>query len=718
MTSRNLLCRLMKEDMKRRLWAIAISVITFLFILPIYIATSLEQVRTSLIDWPGIIDKKELLIFRATECLSVENGFLVMLTVVIAVVCGISGFYYLQSKKKVDFYHSLPVKRETLFASSYLVGILVYVIPYIIALAISFVIAGMNGAFASEVWMMAWESFGVNVLNYVILYTVIIIAVLLTGQMLVSILASAVFMLYAPMLESLIRTLNGSYFNTYYQRREIISSALYRCSPISTYLIMIEELESEALQVSTVLLCLSAVIFLIMGAVWLYRKRMSEAAGKAISYKKLQPIIKTVICVPIGLGSGFVFTGLTATHTMFWLFFGMICGYLLCSFLMEIIYHFDFRAAFKSKIQLLVGAILMIGIFSVYKWDLLHYDQYAPAKDKIESMSIVLDGFDTDQGYSLSINPDDKKTILRLSKEEYAFEYMKLEDIDVAYEITQRAAKAEGKTAAERSSEGKYTSIYVQYRLHSGRHVYRQYMIPMDEYYDLLNQLYQSEEYKEGQFPLYKMEEVSYVACYNEFQELNITLSKEERAQLLAIYAEEFTKLSFDDIKAEVPLATLQFGYTDDKDVDFSYNAVVYPSFAKSIAFLTEHGFDFTKSFDLNNVQTIRISYTIPYEYRDKISEEEKYSEVDDKDARTSYSYVNDVTYNDRDTISKITPYLVSASYSGNNRMLTNYENYLSIVVVTNTDEYGNTMEVQYAIDVNNIPDFVKEDIKYIEVQE
>lgn len=711
MTSRNLLCRLMREDVKRRLWAIAISVIAFLFALPVYIATSLEQATKMLKagDWIG--DKKEYLSYTATQCLGLNNTPLQLLTIILAIVCGISGFYYLQSKKKVDFYHSLPVKRESLFASSYVVGIAIYVIPYIISLAISFVIAGTNGAFQSDVWAMAWKTFGVNVLNYGITYTVVIIAVLLTGQFIVSILACGVFFAYGPMVAILISSLAGTYFNTYYEYRSLSDTILFKCSPFSAYANMLGEVNDGKLGVSTVLIYVAILIVLIIVAIWLHRRRMSEAAGKAISYKVLQPYIKTAICVPIGLGSGIIFTGIMNAYTSFWLIFGMVCGYLLCSFFMEIIYHFDFKAAFKSRVQLLIGAVLMFAVFSTYKWDLIHYDQYIPSKDKIESMSIDLTSIDTNLEFMVYNEDDSRNKISYMNRTTYAFEYMYLKDKDVAYEIAKMAAEGdtilnEGEIDREYD---KYMSIYVQYRLTSGRDVYRRYTIAVEPYFDLLNQLYQSNEYKEGAFPIYSMKEVTNVTCYNEFQNLNITLTKEEKAQLLSLYKDELSQLSLEDVKNEVPLATIDFLYTTDGNEVIDNRALVYPSFTKTIDFLSEHGFDFTKTFDLDNIVNVSIDYRIPQYAR----EEEQY--VAYTKENPDWSYDKSVMYKDKDNIIKILPVLVNSGYAWNNATITNYDTYLTVTVTWKTDDYGNVESNQYAIDINNIPDFVKEDIMYAE---
>ena len=42
-----------------------------------------------------------------------------------AVVIGAAGFVYLHNQKKVDFYHSLPVRREMLYLVYHVDGILI-----------------------------------------------------------------------------------------------------------------------------------------------------------------------------------------------------------------------------------------------------------------------------------------------------------------------------------------------------------------------------------------------------------------------------------------------------------------------------------------------------------------------------------------------------------------------------------------------------------------
>ena len=55
-----------------------------------------------------------------------------VVAIVGAVIVGLAGFRYLFHKNMVDTWHSLPVKRRTLFIISWLNGFLIWFIPFIV----------------------------------------------------------------------------------------------------------------------------------------------------------------------------------------------------------------------------------------------------------------------------------------------------------------------------------------------------------------------------------------------------------------------------------------------------------------------------------------------------------------------------------------------------------------------------------------------------------
>ena len=55
------------------------------------------------------------LMYGARSILGFQNGFIAVIIVLLSLILGVTSFSWLHSRKKVDFYHSLPVKREKLF---------------------------------------------------------------------------------------------------------------------------------------------------------------------------------------------------------------------------------------------------------------------------------------------------------------------------------------------------------------------------------------------------------------------------------------------------------------------------------------------------------------------------------------------------------------------------------------------------------------------------
>ena len=123
MTSKNLFFKLMLENMKRRIWTLALGFLVFFFTLPVAEAFVFSDKRYY--TYENYENYRRMIDGNALAIISAGNEFLVIVVVTAALICGVSSFAYLHSKKKVDFYHSLPVRRETLFAVSFVNGILI-----------------------------------------------------------------------------------------------------------------------------------------------------------------------------------------------------------------------------------------------------------------------------------------------------------------------------------------------------------------------------------------------------------------------------------------------------------------------------------------------------------------------------------------------------------------------------------------------------------------
>ena len=125
MTSKNLFINLMKENAKRRISALSLAILGFLFSLPVFGAICVSRWMERLAQGRTTFEK--IILSYSRDVLGMENDLIVLLVFTLAILMGISGYSYLFSKAKTDLYHSIPVKRNTLFFVSYINGILFFV---------------------------------------------------------------------------------------------------------------------------------------------------------------------------------------------------------------------------------------------------------------------------------------------------------------------------------------------------------------------------------------------------------------------------------------------------------------------------------------------------------------------------------------------------------------------------------------------------------------
>lgn len=129
MTSNRFFFKIMKEDLRHKIWMMALSVLTSTLMLPVvWLIWWSNRSGSGATDALFLLEEnrpKAILqtidFFRGHFMLA--GGFQ---TVAGALVTGLSGFRYVFHKNMVDTYHSMPVKRSTLFASGYLNGILIW----------------------------------------------------------------------------------------------------------------------------------------------------------------------------------------------------------------------------------------------------------------------------------------------------------------------------------------------------------------------------------------------------------------------------------------------------------------------------------------------------------------------------------------------------------------------------------------------------------------
>ena len=252
MTSKNLFFKLMREDLKRRIWALGLAFLSFFFGMPVAAAMGASSISQSYQRWVaegatfygGTVSPEMERYNRMTELaeqiVGIHNVFTVCIIMAAAVVLGLTGFMYLHSKKQVDFYNSLPVRRELLYAVKYIDGILMILFMYLLNLLFAVGVFLANGLPLSVFLTGSLTAFAVHMTGFLLIYGLTTIAVLLTGNFFVSILGGIVLHSLIPSLVLTVYVLMSLFFMTInYRGTDVLQRIAVNGSPFSYYISLV-----------------------------------------------------------------------------------------------------------------------------------------------------------------------------------------------------------------------------------------------------------------------------------------------------------------------------------------------------------------------------------------------------------------------------------------------------------------------------------------------
>jgi hypothetical protein len=259
------------------------------------------------------------------------------------------------------------------------------------------------------------------------------------------------------------------------------------------------------------------------------------------------------------------------------------------------------------------------------------------------------------------------------------------------------------------SNSYRYTIKFV---LTNGDEVYRSYDLRLEDSYELLQNLYDSSEFKEAHFPIntWEADDIGQISIRYYSDILNdskfgmdgsegyqLKLDQAEKQKFLETYKEELNNISLDELVNSTPRLSLQME-VNEYDV---YNYYVFPSFRKTLAFLSESGFDITKEFYASDIMQIEVYDYSPIEQEDS---GESDIAVDSK----NQEYI----FDDPQEMEQILPHLVDANYFYSNYTILQVEQYYSVYLSVFNEDYGETVIHEYYFKKGEIPEFVMEQLK------
>lgn len=579
MTSKISFFRIRKENMKHHLAILLLTIFCFLmhglaFVIRI-------QNLTDGSDWKY----KEVAEKVAAWA---EPGYLQAFGIIVfAVILAMSGFRYLHSRTKTDFYHSLPIKRDSIFAVVTLNSLLIFAIPFLVACVAETAIAGVTGFLTVTFVKNVFASVLCYFLVFMISFLTAALAMIMTGNLSVGLLGFSVFAGYAPVLiKNIFPCLADVFFDTYVSATPG-NDILDYLSPVSLSCRLTQADSGWSLKAHGGILAVVLVEIIVMLILCqkLFKIRPSEAAGRAMAFPKTKSVIRILLVIPAALYTGIFFYSMTMMEHKIWLVIGVIIGVVLFHGLIESIYQFDIRGFLSCKKQLGVCLAVCFLIVGIFYTDTFGYDKYVPKTEKTKAVLIEPQFF------------SDRKDSF-WGDEQEGITGQEMEDV---LELLRK--KAEQK---DNSEEFYQENVTVTYTLNSGRKVKRTYLCSREEELKLMEQIFSSREYKKNLYSLYTADwdKITDITWDNQMDFVTLKLTPEEKEEFLNTYLLELDTLSFNDMTTIA--ATSEFCITREAGrVDDYY--YVYPSFVKNIAFLKSKGCSADETMKDRNVISLEL---------------------------------------------------------------------------------------------------------------
>ena len=590
MTSRVSFHKLIIETLRRHLAAVLITVLVFfLHIVAFFLNVQNilnEKIMEDIIDshFPptrGTEHVKEGLLSLASP-----NVLNMMIAIFLGSYLAFEFFRYMHSRKESDFYDSMPIRKEkwflNLLASSIGLFVVLTTITYMIELSI---IYGVGYGSKQIVMSMLWNLL-CTVGTFIICWVTTCLVMIMTGHSVIAFVGFGAISCYIPLIIGyLIPLYANTFFETYVLRD--LPDSFYYFSPITLAYKTTHNYGAWNIKEHWCYIVGCYAFALIVGliAYFLFLRRPSESAGRAMAFEKLNPLIRILLVIPLSLYAGLFFNEITSIDSTGWLLFGVIFASCLLHGIIESIFQFDIKALLCKKKQLLFTVLFCLAFVFVFWADILQFDQFIPAENNIKSIKIDTYLFEQNGKYFEEF------------QDGLSGEYID-DALAVIHDIRNHMNPSDSENYI-------YTNDFtITYEMKNGSVRQRRYSYYGNEYPDSLDKLSTTKEFKDDYCILYHLDEIkiSSLSVYNGVETFNLNLTDEQLKEFSEIYLEEYSKLTLTESLNKVAAYKLIIHYpVEGREYDNSTEYKIYNHFNKSIAFLSTH--NVVSFYDSENIK-------------------------------------------------------------------------------------------------------------------
>ncbi|GEM_PF-3790007 len=708
---------LLKDKLKKSAWILTLYSVTMFFGIPVANAIQAQQLQSRLLRMSFTGGEKEAYITESiNSLLSLNNKLISFLVVCFAVIAALSAFYYVNSKKQTDFYHSLPLRREKLFSVSYLSGVLYFVLPYLGNTIISLALIAGSGFAGYLSFGSVAMSVLVNLLYYFAIYSICVFSCILCGNVIVAMLGCGVFLGYFPALIGVWLTHFDQYYETFYIGYYNIMRILRNASPVFDLFSLNGSADISALRVFAYLGLIAAIVAL---SVFLYKKRPSEAAGRAMAFRLSKPIIKYPLVFLFALCGGLFFYS-AGGNDMGWMIFGYFSGIILTHMIVEVIYHFDIKGMFRQLKPLGFFTVLFAAMVLVMAFDVTGYDTKLPSSGSVKAVSLNIDRMNdiySAMGLSRGYDYNDREKQILSS-----FTLSDENNIEAALSLASLGVDAvlNSDNRENYLNNVRTSRVGIVFELDGGREMRRQYtLIDAEKAEQYLMQIYDTDEYKDKLYGSLRTEtfdatNLEIVNSY--FRSTNSVVSvisaPEKVAALAKAAGEDLFELKSEQLRDMAPELLFEFSWREEDAgtgkaiTKKTITIPVYGNAKRTVALLGEYGISIPSKIQASQVDSITVSVYDSKTYYASVNAQ-KWGEYTDY-ATAAIERGVELVFDDKADIASILPYLIPQESTRYNPFLET-DDTCHVVIRSGSFMNGYNEDVVFAKD--KMPSFVAQRI-------
>ena len=526
-------------------------------------------------------------------------------------------FYLLQPRKQ-DLYYSLPVSKSMIFWSRYVHGLVHFLAPLILVLAVCGIYEGMlDIQFLRVSVSYTIKSILAAAAVFLIFYHLAAVCLTVCGNLVSAVLSCGALLILGDIF--LLKTCDGfarNCFQTYY-RLPLVEKLTEILSPMSlaghltgSWLYEKNEVLAFTPQPVCILAALLWIAAPLLISAFAVRNRKTERTGRDFMSPAAECTAEAVLGVLAGTWfASFLLdiSGLTRQNALAAGILAIVscaAAVLAVHSLLEWKFQSGTRRIFRRKIQLAAEILAGVCICGAFLAGADSFDGYFPEEGKTEAVGVSIDGLGMDHS-------------------SYQYKIQSGDTYQTDLQLKEYRLKGEGRAAAlawihnllgspAPEPENVYTNVTVCYYMKDGSRHYRTYPMARGDF-EAFASVYETEEYKETAYPAPEPDKTGKArfSWYDGVKETDMKFTADEKEALAAAYTADRTSLKMSDLSDTLPLGFLRITSGGQNQ---TWEMPVYPSFEQTCGLLEKYGVQTEKGLQDYPVISVEMyeSYGVP----------------------------------------------------------------------------------------------------------